>query len=681
MLSPGNPVRGTVALTSNTSDGGSGISTVAYELAPNGGSFNTQPASWDTTLGADGLYDLRVITTDVAGNSTTSPLITTRVDNTPPALTFSSPATGDTVSGTVALTASASDASPASTARQLRLQAPQRPAERVHRHRRLVEHDDTPRGDGLYDVRARATDDANNTTTVENTSIRVDNVAPTVAITAPAAAINGSLPSPTSFSAHGERPRRQRRRRGAVLRVLEPEQRLLDRHLEPARHRRGPRPVQRLLDDPRRGRQPRSRGGRDRQRRPSVERHPQRRRRPHRAADDHRRQAGRPVQCRQPGLHVQLVGVRLHVRVPHRRRRLGSLHEPAQRQRPDRQRPHLRRPRDRRRRQHRRVAGHAGRGTATRTARRRRSTTPARTSARRSRSPRQRAIRRRAATPPASPRSRSSTPRTARRGRRSGRTTVRRSTTSSGTRQASPTASTSCASSCTTSPATAPLRAGHERPDRQHCRRRRARTTRASTCARRRRSRARLRTPARASTTSTSSARRPAAARGRRSRPTRRPGDGFQVELRHDGVADGHYDFRTVAYDVAGNQAAATPVTDRLVDNTAPNATLNDPGAYLRGAVSLDARARATRAARTRPASSASRTSTPRTAAAPGSPTGSTFDSTVGRRRQRRPARRRDRRSRQHDRFARRVTEARRQHEAEHDATTPPAAGMRAPSP
>src|SRR5205814_9598017 len=56
-------------------------------------------------------------------------------------------------------------------------------------------------GDGLYDVRARATDDANNVTTVENTSILVDNVAPSVSITAPAAAINGSLPSPTSFSA------------------------------------------------------------------------------------------------------------------------------------------------------------------------------------------------------------------------------------------------------------------------------------------------------------------------------------------------------------------------------------------------------------------------------------------------------------------------------------------------
>src|SRR5436189_4574923 len=113
MQSPGDPVRGTAALSSSTSDGGSGIDTVTYELAPHGGSFTTQPSSWDTTLGADGLYDLRVVVTDRAGNSTTSPLVTTRVDNTPPALTFSSPASGATVSGTVSLSATSSDASPA----------------------------------------------------------------------------------------------------------------------------------------------------------------------------------------------------------------------------------------------------------------------------------------------------------------------------------------------------------------------------------------------------------------------------------------------------------------------------------------------------------------------------------------------------------------------------------------
>ena len=82
-----------------------------------------------------------------------------------------------------------------------------------------------------------------------------------------------------------------------------------------------------------------------------------------------------------------------------------------------------------------------------------------------------------------------------------------------------------------------------------------------------------------------------------------------------------------MAHDGAGNQAASAPVTGRLVDNTAPNASLNDPGAYLRGAVGLS-----------------SNTSDPGGASASGiasvayeystnggatwQPTGSTFDST-----------------------------------------------------
>src|SRR5690242_11250228 len=201
MQSPGDPVRGTVSLTSSTSDGGSGVDTVTYELAPHGGSFNTQPASWDTTLGADGLYDLRVSVTDHAGNSTTSALVTTRADNTPPALTFSSPATGDTVSGTVTLAASSSDASPASPPISFFYKLHSDPPSAYTATGSSWNTTSLPAGDGLYDLRARATDAASNTTTVENASIRVDNVPPAVAITSPAAAINGSLPSPTSFSA------------------------------------------------------------------------------------------------------------------------------------------------------------------------------------------------------------------------------------------------------------------------------------------------------------------------------------------------------------------------------------------------------------------------------------------------------------------------------------------------
>jgi hypothetical protein len=207
MLSPGDPVGGTVSLTSNTGDtGGSGIATVSYELAPNGGSFNSQSASWDTTLLSDGLYDLRVIATDVAGNTKTSPAVTTRIDNTPPALDFTSPATGSVVAGAVSLVGSATDASPASPPITFSYKLHSDPPSAYAVTGSSWNTASLPAGDGLYDLRARATDEAANTTNVENTSIRVDNAPPTVAITAPAAAINGSLPSPTTFAANASDP-------------------------------------------------------------------------------------------------------------------------------------------------------------------------------------------------------------------------------------------------------------------------------------------------------------------------------------------------------------------------------------------------------------------------------------------------------------------------------------------
>ena len=52
-------------------------------------------------------------------------------------------------------------------------------------------------------------------------------------------------------------------------------------------------------------------------------------------------------------------------------------------------------------------------------------------------------------------------------------------------------------------------------------------------------------------------------------------------------VADGHYDFRTVAYDVAGNVQNAAPVANRLIDNTAPTAQIVDPGANMHATINL----------------------------------------------------------------------------------------------
>ncbi|HEX6131114.1 MAG TPA: Ig-like domain-containing protein [Actinomycetota bacterium] len=78
-------VGGTIALTSTTGDAGSGIADIRFERRSGGaGPWTETPASWDTTQGADGPYELHVIATDRAGHSTTSAAITTEVDNSEP---------------------------------------------------------------------------------------------------------------------------------------------------------------------------------------------------------------------------------------------------------------------------------------------------------------------------------------------------------------------------------------------------------------------------------------------------------------------------------------------------------------------------------------------------------------------------------------------------------------------
>ena len=84
-----------IALTSDSADaGGSGVASVVFERSPAGaGTWSATAASWNTASGpdavADGSYDLRVTTTDNAGNVFTSPAITVLVDHTAPTTTAS----------------------------------------------------------------------------------------------------------------------------------------------------------------------------------------------------------------------------------------------------------------------------------------------------------------------------------------------------------------------------------------------------------------------------------------------------------------------------------------------------------------------------------------------------------------------------------------------------------------
>src|SRR4029077_12796992 len=93
----GANVRQTIAVSSNSADATSDVASARFQRSPhNAGTWtdigapdSSSPYSvnLDTTALTDGLYDLRVTTTDNAGRTTTSSLITIRVDNTPPTLT------------------------------------------------------------------------------------------------------------------------------------------------------------------------------------------------------------------------------------------------------------------------------------------------------------------------------------------------------------------------------------------------------------------------------------------------------------------------------------------------------------------------------------------------------------------------------------------------------------------
>ncbi len=59
-------------------------------------------------------------------------------------------------------------------------------------------------------------------------------------------------------------------------------------------------------------------------------------------------------------------------------------------------------------------------------------------------------------------------------------------------------------------------------------------------------------------------------------------------------LTDGTYAFRAVATDVAGNTTTSAAVTGRVVDNTVSSVSVDDPGAFLDGVVTVTAQANST---------------------------------------------------------------------------------------
>jgi hypothetical protein len=191
LTDPGPALRGTVTLSGTATDSGSGVASVRFQYAPagtttwaTGCTATTSPYSCSLATNAlsDGLYDMRVLATDVAGNTTTSASVANRrVDNTVPAVSMTDP--GAYLRGSVTLTATGSDTG--SGLASLRIErAPTGTTTwttvcTVATPTASCPLNTTTLAAGGYDVRATATDVAGNTSTSTVTNRVVDNTAPT----------------------------------------------------------------------------------------------------------------------------------------------------------------------------------------------------------------------------------------------------------------------------------------------------------------------------------------------------------------------------------------------------------------------------------------------------------------------------------------------------------------------
>jgi hypothetical protein len=202
LADPGQFLRGTVALSASPSDTGAGVQSVDFQVSPANadtwtslGVDTTDPygVDWDTTALADGVYDLRIVVTDNASNTSPSTVVEDRVvDNTAPGATMNDP--GAYLRGTVALGANATDAGSGVAT----VAFERSPAGAGSWTPVAASWNTTGVADGLYDLRVRVTDNAGNSTiSAPVSNRRVDNTKPSLTSSVPAAgttlASTGSL--------------------------------------------------------------------------------------------------------------------------------------------------------------------------------------------------------------------------------------------------------------------------------------------------------------------------------------------------------------------------------------------------------------------------------------------------------------------------------------------------------
>jgi chitinase len=189
LVDPGT-MTATATLTGTAADTGSGVGSWTVQVSPTGAGTWTDACSdtvtpwgscaWNTTTVVDGLYDLRAVVADVAGNTRTSATIASRrVDNDGPTVSLTDP--GANLRGTVALSATATD-----PVGMTSVVFERKPASGSTWTTMCTDNaspftcswNTTTLADGVYDLRVTATDTLGHASTATVSGRRVDNTAP-----------------------------------------------------------------------------------------------------------------------------------------------------------------------------------------------------------------------------------------------------------------------------------------------------------------------------------------------------------------------------------------------------------------------------------------------------------------------------------------------------------------------
>ncbi len=194
--SSGATLSGTVTVTAGASDN-VGVVGVQFRLdgAALGAEDTVAPYAvpWNTTTAGNGPHTLTAVARDAAGNVTPAAAVPVTVDNASPTVSLTSPSSGATLSGTVTVTAGASD-NVGVVGVQFRLDGAALGAEDTTAPY-AVPWNTTTAGNGPHTLTAVARDAAGNVTPAAAVPVTVDNASPTVSLTSPSsgATLSGTL--------------------------------------------------------------------------------------------------------------------------------------------------------------------------------------------------------------------------------------------------------------------------------------------------------------------------------------------------------------------------------------------------------------------------------------------------------------------------------------------------------